>query len=433
MPTYPLAGWGCYDAGYRGKEESLAEHHRAGGSLDLGNYNGRRAAHGAAQTGEVGTLRFLDGNGADMNIRDKVGMTPLVRAARLGQLGAARMLVVDAGVDTTLTNTKAYDGKPAGLTAAQWAREERTAWQGQTEVAEFLEQHAAQVAAQRKAALVRALLVCAVVMAAMAALAALMRHSGHSIEATPTTLLAATAAVATPTYILWTVGFPVGVQQHQHSGVAASAVPSRMHGAAEGQVTMLPKTSWRDIQPKRSCISEMQTNAAIRKMVPKIDDIVDDVQAKLLELKWCDVPVKLSECCTAAIVAYTHDLGVGQDGNLYFELNRMLRERGAAERGALMSTWGGYMHYMMTGLACLPDFKGDCFRGYNYGTRAEILETYRLGRPIQWGAFTSVTTSLDAAKRFAPTTRVVFKIAVTSGRDINAYPLRTIYMRHFQF
>jgi hypothetical protein len=43
----------------------------------------------------------------------------------------------------------------------------------------------------------------------------------------------------------------------------------------------------------------------------------------------------------------------------------------------------------------------------------EILRQYQLGRPIQWGAFTSVTTSLAAAKGFAPQSRVVFKIAVT--------------------
>lgn len=76
---------------------------------------------------------------------------------------------------------------------------------------------------------------------------------------------------------------------------------------------------------------------------------------------------------------------------------------------------------MMCGLGRLPDFAGDCWRGYNHGTREQILKNYPLGRPIQWGAFTSVTTDLGAAKSFAPDTRVVFKIAVTSGRDINAY------------
>ena len=74
-------------------------------------------------------LRFLDGKGADMNIRDKWGETPLMVAARNGSLGAARMLVVEAGVDTTL---KDNDGK----TAAQIAREE-----GHKEIAKFIKNY----------------------------------------------------------------------------------------------------------------------------------------------------------------------------------------------------------------------------------------------------------------------------------------------------
>ena len=115
-----------------------------------------------------------------------------------------------------------------------------------------------------------------------------------------------------------------------------------------------------------------------------------------------------------------------------------------AQRAELVKTWGGYMYYMMKGLEQLPDFSGVCWRGYNHGSKADILSEYKVGRPIQWGAFTSVTTrsalharlcwckhqtaeqtalccSVAAAKGFAPKTRVVFKITVTSGRDINAY------------
>ena len=50
------------------------------------------------------------------------------------------------------------------------------------------------------------------------------------------------------------------------------------------------------------------------------------------------------------------------------------------------------MYYMMQGLAQLPDFSGVCWRGYNHGSKADILSQYKVGRPIQWGAFTSVTT-----------------------------------------
>ena len=133
-----------------------------------------------------------------------------------------------------------------------------------------------------------------------------------------------------------------------------------------------------------------------------------------MELQFTPVPVKLDENCTVAIVAYTHDLMLGsKQGNLYFELNIMLRQRKPDERKVLVATWGGFMFYMMHGLAQLPDFKGVCWRGYNHGSRAAIIQEYHVGRPIQWGAFTSVTTSLDAAKSFAPQSRVVFKITVT--------------------
>ena len=46
----------------------------------------------------------------------------------------------------------------------------------------------------------------------------------------------------------------------------------------------------------------------------------------------------------------------------------------------------------MKGLEQLPDFQGVCWRGYNHGTKDDILKQYKIGRPIQWGAFTSVTT-----------------------------------------
>ena len=176
------------------------------------------------------------------------------------------------------------------------------------------------------------------------------------------------------------------------------------------------------MKPQLSCLEELLANKDIRGCVPKITQIVDDVRHKLEDLKWEPVPVKLEKSETAAIVAYTHDLTQDvQSGNLYFELNQMLRQRGVAQRSALKQTWGGFMFYMMVGLNKLPDFKGVCWRGYNHETRAKIIQTYQVGRPIMWGAFTSVTTNIDAAKGFAQNTRVVFKIVVTAGRDINAY------------
>lgn len=137
MSDEPLDGEKLFYAGCFGSLDQLAAHDRAGGSLNLGwDCNGRTAAHGAASADRVDILRFLDGKGADMNIRSKDWRTPLMWAAHSASLGAAHMLVRVAGVDTTLKDDK-------GKTAAQIARQYRFA-----EVAEFLEQHPIAIAQQ---------------------------------------------------------------------------------------------------------------------------------------------------------------------------------------------------------------------------------------------------------------------------------------------
>ena len=67
---------------------------------------------------------------------------------------------------------------------------------------------------------------------------------------------------------------------------------------------------------------------------------------KVIELRFVPVPVQLDEDCMAAIVAYTHDLQqVEKQGNLYFELNAMLRKRTALEHTTLLDTWGSFSEF----------------------------------------------------------------------------------------
>ena len=87
-----------------------------------------------------------------------------------------------------------------------------------------------------------------------------------------------------------------------------------------------------------------------------------------------------------------------QAGNLYFELNNALRERGPG-RVALLQLWGrGFLYYLLSGLAKLENTQGVVYRGYP--DKAKVEQQYQLGRPIQWGAFSSTAWDASTAKLF---------------------------------
>ena len=73
---------------------------------------------------------------------------------------------------------------------------------------------------------------------------------------------------------------------------------------------------------------------------------------------------------------------------------------------------------MLKGLARLPDFSGVCYRGFPSSDKEDIISQYVEGRTIQWGAFTSTTTDVAAARYFAGLGGVVAKIKLLSGKDI---------------
>ena len=134
-------------------------------------------------------------------------------------------------------------------------------------------------------------------------------------------------------------------------------------------------------------------NPLIGALLPRRADIVDDCEAKLVELQYLDVPVRApadawgwSEAgphCEGrppahpqvqlprdeglSLVAYTHDVNNAdgsKEGNVYFECNRMLRQRSMEQRAAMMRTWGAYVHYLLRALGRLPNVVGDVFRGH---------------------------------------------------------------------
>ena len=195
-------------------------------------------------------------------------------------------------------------------------------------------------------------------------------------------------------------------------------------GGEAAAISPLPAVAWDQIQPQRSYLEELTSNPKIRQVCPDVDRIARDVRFKAQELEFVDAAEPLVAAIgdadgLCAVVAYTHDLQNGtKEGNLYFEQNKQLRDRSQDGRQQLRETWGVCVHYLLRALQRLPHFVGICYRGFPSSDRDVILKQYKKGRPIQWGAFTSTTTDIEAARRFAGPGGVVIKMDVTDGKDI---------------
>ena len=192
---------------------------------------------------------------------------------------------------------------------------------------------------------------------------------------------------------------------------------SRLTPALE-EISALPKLKLQ--KPSRSCADELR-RPELGAVVADMDDLLDDVGFKVQQLMYEPLPVALPDDELFAVVVYTYDNQSGeQTGNLYYELNNALRKRTAQGRVALLQLWGGFLYYLLSGLAKLTDTTGVVYRGYP--DKAKVEEQYQLGRPIQWGAFSSTSTDVAAAKVFTDKhSGVMFKLTLLSGKVIQAY------------
>ncbi|CAE8631881.1 unnamed protein product, partial [Polarella glacialis] len=201
-----------------------------------------------------------------------------------------------------------------------------------------------------------------------------------------------------------------------------SSVPLRLLLAAEPFISAVPSAKWEDLRPVRHLLEELRANPGIRAACPDIESIAGDIEFKADDLPHDEEAFRFTEQmdqdCLQAILAYTHDAGQKQ-GSLYFELNNCLRERSPEGRAGLMRTWGDFMHYFLKGLSKLEPVSGVVYRGLP--EKGAVIAQYKVGRPIQWGAFSSTSRAKEVAKKsFAGDkhSAIILKITITSGRRL---------------
>jgi hypothetical protein len=198
-----------------------------------------------------------------------------------------------------------------------------------------------------------------------------------------------------------------------------------------GQIEYMGPISFADgYVPEKACRDHMLDDlASVLPDVTQMPWIVAEsskfAESRLQHLRTGVVRLGFDEAL--AIAAYTYDLaarstdlsGDGKD-NLYYGLNAMLRERSPGKMAKLQP----YLAYLMRGLARLEAVRATTYRGVPASAAGMVRERYNDGVPVHWSGFTSTTTDLSEAKRFALKEGpggVVFRIACRSGRSVAVY------------
>eukprot|EP00750_Incisomonas_marina_P008966 INCI15754.1.p1 GENE.INCI15754.1~~INCI15754.1.p1 ORF type:complete len:442 (-),score=58.49 INCI15754.1:129-1454(-) len=193
-------------------------------------------------------------------------------------------------------------------------------------------------------------------------------------------------------------------------------------GVAGGAEILLDALQLRQ-KPVGSCRDQFAALPDVISKAPSMPHMLQRVDDRVAELKAGALPPEMDDDSLVAIVAYTIDNADGgaREENVYFSLNQALRARKTDT--ATFRQWQGYLYFLMRALERLPKICITVYRGGNAGIdQATVRREYRIGRPIQWAAFSSTSISLPATKEFVEKkTGVIFKIGVTSGRDIGRY------------
>ncbi|KAH3765325.1 hypothetical protein Pelo_2849 [Pelomyxa schiedti] len=176
-------------------------------------------------------------------------------------------------------------------------------------------------------------------------------------------------------------------------------------------------------KPTKSCAEVLTGNEDIGRCVPFLSRIIPDCELIMSETilqresaRHLITEHHLTDDEVLALIVYSYDvrpLGGSDTQNFFFQLNEVLRKRGASFEG-----WRGYIHYLMSALRKLPSYSGVVYRGSNNPTTAR---PYTRGTSVVWSAFSSTSALESVARDFAGTQGALFCIEITNGKDISAF------------
>ena len=168
-----------------------------------------------------------------------------------------------------------------------------------------------------------------------------------------------------------------------------------------------------DYRPGDDCRMEL-LKASGSLLVPRIEEIVEDVTSRLeqdgVKRDAADYNDRF------AFYAYTYEAAfLKPDHQLYYLLNAALRAR---EDGKFKA-WTPFIYYLNKALGGLPNIVTTVYKGMR-NTQKHAAK-YDGTKRVHWSGYTSTSTDIKVAKKFAGPNGLILVIGVLNAKNVQAY------------
>jgi len=176
----------------------------------------------------------------------------------------------------------------------------------------------------------------------------------------------------------------------------------------------------KDFVPTKPCSEYVLDLCSIPSIVTtKFMFIKSEIDMWYSSFKWKSNPSYLDENECVSIAWYAWDIlqNGNREENFYYQLNKSLLERNPE----LLNKFSGYLWYFQRALSKLPNICIDVYRGIDTSGAVLIKKEYVEHRPIHWSAYSSTTSDLSVAKKFAGKSGIILKIKIFNGKSVTDY------------
>jgi hypothetical protein len=149
-------------------------------------------------------------------------------------------------------------------------------------------------------------------------------------------------------------------------------------------------------------------------LLPRIEDIVEDITARLeqdgIKRNAADYNMRF------AFYAYTYEAPfLKPHQQLYYLLNAALRSR---EDGKFKA-WTPFIYYLNKALDSLPNIETTVHKGMR--NSKDHANKYDGTKIVHWSGYSSTSTDIEVAKKFAGPDGLVLVIGVLNAKNVQAY------------